>query len=381
MTEIANAAPYPIEEINQAQLLKMLNKAKVNLMMKGSVFLSTILFSLKLQWNESIHTAGVDGINLFINPHFFISLTKDQRVFLMAHEAWHVAFDHITRGKNYKHKKYNYAADFVINLPLKNEGYSVIPGALIDKKYKDMTTEQVYDLLPDPPPDFICDIMPGTGDPKKDKEIKNHIEGVLVRATTQSKLNGDKPGTIPGEIEFYIENLINPVLPWNIILQNYMTEFKKDDYTWTRPNRRYVSQGLYLPIQHSEALQNIAVAVDASYSVSDDDFTMFISEIEDIRVTHQPDKVTIVDFDTRIKNIHELNQDDEIREINFSGRGGTDLYPVFDHFNAEPPSLLIVFSDLQCTPIKDETEYPVIWVCVNSPGGAVNFGHLIHIKT
>ena len=90
--------------------------------------------------------------------------------------------------------------------------------------------------------------------------------------------------------------------------------------------------------------------------------------------------ITVVDFDTRIKNIHIIKPDDDIREINFSGRGGTDLYPVFDHFNENPPSLLIVFSDLQCTAIKEETAYDVIWICINTPNAKVGFGNLIHIN-
>ena len=45
------------------------------------------------------------------------------------------------------------------------------------------------------------------------------------------------------------------------------------------------------------------------------------------------------------------------------------------------PSLLIVFSDLECTPIKNSTEYPVIWICINNPGAKVGFGQIIHVKT
>lgn len=377
-----NTVPYDITApLDNAQLTKDFNRAKLEIMVKGSVFLSTILFSLKFHWvaTKEMPTAATDGVNLYINPYFFRSLSEDERVFLLAHEAWHVAFDHITRGEGYIHKKYNIAADYVINLMLKYESFVVIKDAYIDDKFKDMSTEEVYNLLPDLPEEkgYHCDVIQVSKEEMK--EIKEQIKSTLVRAGTQSKLGGDAPGTIPGEIEFYIEELINPKLPWNIILQNYMSAYAKSDYSWSRPNRRYVTQGMYLPIQHSLALQNIALAVDSSYSVSDTDFTMFISEIEDIRVSHNPEMITIVDFDTKIKRIHSLTADDDIRTVNFSGRGGTDLYPVFDHFNENPPTLLIVFSDLECTPIKIEPDYPVIWICVNNPNGKVDFGSLIHI--
>jgi len=71
------------------------NKTKVGLMTKGSVFITTVLFSLKQTWSTDVPTAGTNGISLVINPDWFKSMTPEQRIGLLAHEAWHVCFFNI----------------------------------------------------------------------------------------------------------------------------------------------------------------------------------------------------------------------------------------------------------------------------------------------
>ena len=78
-------------------LNKIIDKAKIGVMMDGSVFLSTILFSLKQSWDETIPTATTDGLTLLINPTWFTSITEKERVGLLCHEAYHVAFNHMLR--------------------------------------------------------------------------------------------------------------------------------------------------------------------------------------------------------------------------------------------------------------------------------------------
>ena len=81
-------------------VIKAFNKAKVALMSKGgSGFIATILFSQLYKWSTDIPTACTDGLSITTNPDFFMSLTKGERVFLLAHEGWHVAFQHLTRMK------------------------------------------------------------------------------------------------------------------------------------------------------------------------------------------------------------------------------------------------------------------------------------------
>jgi predicted metal-dependent peptidase len=363
---------------------KALNRAKIALMSRpDSVFLSTILFSLDFHWDSVIPTACTDGITLKVNPDWFVSLSENKRVGLLAHEAWHVAFQHMIRGMGLDPVRFNKAADYVINNMLISQGFELPDGGLWDKQYNNMSTEQVYALLPvsDPNDPYDCDVIYGDDGSKSDEEIaaiEEKVTSIILKAATQSKIEKDKAGTIPGEIEELIEALRNPLLPWNIILQNYMSEYAKEDYSYRIPNRKYFPE-FYLPSMYSESITNIAVAVDASGSVRSHEFSAFLSEIEDFRVNLQPKSTTIIGFDTKIVSEVVLTESDSIDQVKFIGRGGTNLSPVFNHFDKNPPTVLIVFSDLDCEKITKAPEYDVIWICVNNPKATVDFGKLIHI--
>lgn len=70
-----------------------------------------------------------------------------------------------------------------------------------------------------------------------------------------------------------------------------------------------------------------AVAVDTSGSVTDDQFTRFITEIHSILRTMNPEKITVVQFDTHIKSVDEVRNVHELSTLKFTGRGGTKDYP------------------------------------------------------
>lgn len=363
----------------QVAIDKAFNKAKIALMsIPDSTFLSTILFSLDFKWDSDIPTAATNGVKLLINPDWFGTLTEKARVGLIAHEAWHVAFNHMLRGSNLDHVRFNKAADYVINNMLLESGYELPPNGLNDPAYEGMSTEQVYAVLPvsDPTDTYDCDIELSDED---DLDTKAKVEDIILKAAQQSKMNGDSAGNIPAEIQALLEERLNPKLPWNILLQNYMSEYAKEDYSYRIPNRKYFPD-LYIPSMYSESIANIAIAVDTSGSVSDADFAAFTSEIEDIRVTLNPKLTTVVGFDTRISSEVLLTESDSIDEVKFTGRGGTNLQPVFEYFKTKPPTVLIVFSDLYCYPEESAPDYDVIWICINNPNASVNFGTLIHLS-
>ena len=52
-----------------------------------------------------------------------------------------------------------------------------------------------------------------------------------------------------------------------------MRSNNKSDFTWLKPNRRFIAQGLYLPSLYNPCLDEIAVVTDSSGSVSDEELT------------------------------------------------------------------------------------------------------------
>ena len=54
-------------------------------------------------------------------------------------------------------------------------------------------------------------------------------------------------GKLPGKLAEVVADIINVKTPWFDILERYMVGLTKQDYTWTRPNRRFIGDGMYLP--------------------------------------------------------------------------------------------------------------------------------------
>ena len=380
------------------ELTKALNKTKIDLMaVKNSTFITSILWSLKQSFSESVPTAGTDGLNLMINPTWFMELTHPQRIGLLAHEAWHVALEHMVRGKGFNHRIYNVAADYVINLMLQDAGYELPPHGYVDEKFRDMTTEQVYNAIYEQetqnPSNYPTDVQfPSGGGSGEDDDnpssgsnpddIQQKIESIIIKAHMQAEMtnNAKEVGSIPADILRRIEELRNPKLPWNVILQNFVNAFAKVDYSYARPKKKFIPD-FYLPSLSGATINHIAIAIDSSGSVTDEEFTSFLREIDNIKDFCQPNKLSIIDFDSSIKAVHSLTPDDDLWRLQFKGYGGTNLKPPFKEAKKLNPDLFIVFSDLECRKIKEEPSFPVIWVVVNNPHASVDFGQRIDMET
>ncbi len=357
-----------------------LSKAKIQLMARpDSAFFTTICFSLKHIWDEHIPTACTNGLEIRFNPKFFMSLTVDEQIFLLLHESMHVAYLHMVRLQTRNQPKFNMAADYVINLQLVERHFKMPKEGLLDHQFTGMSTEQVYELLPDSAcKNFTMDLVPGDGTQAAEEALTNQIQDILVRAKIQSKMSGDKPGTIPGEIELFIDNLLNPKLPWNRILQKYISAMAKDDYSFRRPNRRFFPR-YHLPSLFSERLMDLAVFVDISGSVSDEEFKAQVTEIASIFRMMNPETITVIQFDTELKSVEKVKSIGELMKIKFHGRGGTLIGPTLDWIKTNKPQLSLVLSDGGFNFYDAEgPATPVIWVIYNNPNWTAPFGKVIH---
>lgn len=363
-----------------------LGKAKIGLMMNtGSVFLSTIAFNMIHIFDEKVQVAATDGIHIVYNPKVFITLNPKQRIGLMAHEAWHVALMHMTRGSKKNHEIYNEAGDHVINILLIDAGFELPAGGLCDFRFRGMSTNQVYNILikenPNPKKRPDSDIIYASGNTGKEKEIKkieSNIKEILVKAITQAKMQkSDIAGSIPGEVLRTIDELINPKLSWHEILNRFLTNKAQNDYSWSKLDMRFFPE-FYLPSLHSESLGEITIAIDTSGSISKKDLTKILTEIEYIHTVLKPSKLTIIDCDNKINHIHEITQDIDISSLKFTGGGGSRCHPVIEYCNKHEPAALIYFTDLYLPPYTKAIDYPLLWIVYNNPNAKVQVGEITH---
>lgn len=358
-----------------------INKAKIQLMSrKDTVFFTTVLFSLVHIWDDTIPTACTNGKEIRFNPAFFMSLSPEERLFLLLHETLHVALIHMSRLKERDHRRWNAAADYVINAMLIERGFKMPTDGLYDPQYTGMHTEEVYALLEDKDP-IKLPMMDLSPPPEDCPDIQEAITDILVRASIQSRQQGDTIGTIPGEIQVYINNLLSPKLPWQRIFQKYMSSIARSDYSFRKPNRRYLPKH-YLPSLYNDALMDVAWGIDMSGSVEDHETTVFVSEMSSIFKMLKPEKMTLIQFDTEIKDVKDIKTLQALRNTRFTGRGGTDIKPLMQWAIDHKPQLLVVFTDghFHAAPKHYKPKCPVIWVIHNNKRFTAPFGKVIHYE-
>ena len=89
-------------------------------LMFSEPFYGLFLIGLNKVYRTDIPTAGVSkngiGVQLAVNPEFFMSLNDKHQIGLLKHELIHIAFGHLTMRDRFENKKiFNVAADIEIN--------------------------------------------------------------------------------------------------------------------------------------------------------------------------------------------------------------------------------------------------------------------------
>jgi predicted metal-dependent peptidase len=347
--------------------LKQINKAKMALFnQRNTTFFSSLLAKLKLEFTDQIPTAATNGISLLINPKFIENMPIDELIGLLLHEVMHCVYDHMDRAKMHKLDPtvWNIAADYLINGELDILGYKLPKTDLLDHKWDGMGTQEIYDQLiqqTNQPTLPMADLMCNAPEGMSESEHRETILTNVVQAVTQARMDND-PGSIPGHVARRVEEIVNPKLPWNAILQNYLSVYAKEEYTWTRPNKRYWPD-IYLPSMRSESLDQITVGVDVSGSITQQDLDIFIAEIRYIWDFLKPKALRIIAFDTHIRFDETYSEGDSIDNIHIPGGGGTLIGPILDSIRDDTPELAIIFSDMEFSmPYLDDISSDLIWI-------------------
>ncbi len=365
-----------------------LTKARTNLVL-DSPFFANIALRLKLIEDKNIPTAGTDGTVLIYNPKFIDSLNMEEIKGVFYHEVMHIVLMHHLRAGNRKHEKWNEACDYAINPILENVDIKLPKDVLLDSKYKNMMAEEIYSKLPDEKEGG----KQGCGwgevmqqkNPDGSKMTKTQIKKAEndMKVTLQQSVNLDKnAGKLGGDFKRLINEIIEPQISWREILRDFLTKTIKNDYSWKRPNKRYIGSGFYLPSIDGQTVGNIIIAVDTSGSISEKDLAKFSGEINSILESFQGVELDVIYCDTQVNKVEHFESRDLPVELNFYGGGGTKFKPVFDWIEQkeEMPDALLYFTDLDCWDTLNFTpDFPVLWITDNE-SKKMPFGSKVILK-
>lgn len=368
----------------ELELNKMLDLVKTNVFLgSNAAFLGSILCSVEFKWDlEKPDIVWTDGINMGWGPKDFLRCSPKERTSTLLHELWHVALMHGIRQGNRDPKVWNIACDYRINNNLRADKYEVPNNWVVDPKLDRngiLSEEEIYDLLMQNAIPMPVQAMPDLK-PQENPD-PNAILSTVVRAAQAAKLAG-QAGTLPGSIQELLTKFLEPVIPWRNVLAKWMTELMDtDEYTWRRRNRRY--EHIYMPgtDQEEGKLQHLVYFLDVSGSITEEDCIRFNSEVKFVQETINPEKLTLVQFDTRITHTQVFTSDEPFEDIQIVGGGGTSLVPVRNWIEEKMPTAAIIFSDLECPPMSPLTKnIPIIWAVIRNKNVKVPFGTLIHIE-
>jgi len=366
----------PTDPMVDAEVREILVGARIGMLLRHSFF-GNLATRLKLiNADEWCPTAATDGRNFYYNTRFIKMLKPREVEFLFGHEVLHVVYDHFGRRGDRDPQLFNIANDYCVNADLKKHNvgeFITTVDCLYDPKYIGWTSEAVYDdlyenaekidmdQLLDKVLDEHLDEMSnqhgqGSGSDASNKpgpaqlseeerqQIKDEIKEAMISAAQTAKA-----GDIPGNVQRLIENLTEPKMNWRELLQQQLQSTIKDDYTFAKVSRRSWHMDAILPGMDTTDAIDIAIAIDMSGSISEEQGRDFLSEVKGIMDTFTNYKIHLFTFDTEVYNPQEFTSEnlEDIAEYKCEGWGGTSYECVFNYLKEAEvePKKLVVFTD------------------------------------
>ena len=364
------------------KLQTKLAKAKTALVLEHP-FIGTIALNMPFEFDENIPTASTNGKRIKFNPEFVNDLTDEEVKFLVAHECLHPMLEHNYRRGERQPKRWNMAADYVINKLLVDDNIGRMPKVgLHDPNIYQAgggTSEGIYNILPEQNEDGDMDGMldnceDGDGSPAEQAQQQAEWKVKVAQAAQAAKMMGQ----MSGNMQRLVDDVLTPKVDWRDVLQRFLVKARTDQRSFARFNRRFLSQGLYLPSVSGETMGEIVFAVDCSGSIDQHTVNQFAAEIGKVKDDLMPTCIHVLYFDSSVSHVESYEQHDEL-DIKPHGGGGTNFAPVFESIieHGFNPVAIVFLTDLCCNSFGDQPDAPVLWV-TTYPGTAP-FGEVVEM--
>ena len=387
-------------------------------------FFSKILRTVTKVKTDNIPTAGVlakDGdIKMWWNPKFLAGLTSLQVKGLLKHECFHLIFEHTTTRKHDPHIVWNYATDLAINSMIPEDELpegGLIPG----KAFKELTEEDkakmgeervkqfeaLSNLIASFPKNESSEwyfarlmededakdaltnpagggeggegpMIPGTmddhggWDEMSDEErelVKGKVKQALENAVKECDQSGQW-GSVGAEHRATLREMISKEIDWKAVLKQFCGMSRRADRTSNirRLNRKYA--GIH-PGAYRSYTSSIAVYVDQSGSVGDEDLALLFGEL---RTLAKHTEFTLYNFDTEVDESSErVWRGNKAPGMQRTRCGGTDFEAPTRHANANKSKFdgYLILTDGECSEPKTPNRLKRGWVI--TPGRQLYF--------
>jgi len=392
-------------------IIDKLTTARVGLLLKAPFFGNMATRMQLIDASEWCPTAATNGRNFYYNKKFIEKLSVKKLEFLFGHEICHCVFDHFGRVGSRDRQLSNIAQDFAVNQILVDEriGDKITEVKICyDPKYRGLAWEEIYDILYEkaekiPMEDLLKQLgelldehinedgsgpgkegdgdKQGKGMPGMSKEEAQKIRDEIKEAMVQSAAAAGA-GKVPAGIQRLIKDMTEPKISWRDLVRQEIQSIIRNDYSFTRPNRKSMHSGAILPGMKEATTIDIGISIDMSGSIGQEDATVFLSEVKGIVDQYEDFKINLWCFDTAIYNHKEFSQDnsEELFEYEPEGGGGTDFEVnwTFMQENGIQPKKFIMFTDgYPCGSWGDEDYCDTIFIVKGNETAEAPFGQTV----
>jgi predicted metal-dependent peptidase len=391
-------------------IVEKLITARVGLLLKAPFFGNMATRMRLIDASDWCPTAATNGRDFMYNKDFINKLSVKKLEFLFAHEICHCVFDHFGRVGSRDRQLSNIAQDYAVNQILVDEriGDKITEVKICyDPKYRGMAWEEIYDELYDKAekitmPELLKQLgdlldehikeQEGAGSPgdkTKDgkdkpsltKEEAQAIKDEIKQAMIQSAAAAGA-GKTPAGIMRMIKDMTEPKMDWRQLVRQEIQSIVRNDYAFTRPNRKSMHSGAILPGLKEATTIDVAIAIDMSGSIGEEDATVFLSEIKGIMDQYEDFKINLWCFDTEIYNHQEITHDNsfDLEEYVPEGGGGTDFDVNFTFMeeNGIQPKKFIMFTDgYPCGSWGPEDYCDTIFIVKGNTSAEAPFGQTV----
>jgi len=356
-------------------IIDKLTTARVGLLLKAPFFGNMATRMQLIDASDWCPTAATNGRNFYYNKKFIEKLSVKKLEFLFGHEILHCVFDHFGRVGSRDPQLANIAQDFAVNQILVDEriGDKITEVKIcLDNKYRGLAWEEIYDLLYEQAEKIPMDQLlkqlgdlldehikegdgqggegdkEGKGKPGMSKADAQAIRDEIKQAMIQSAAAAGA-GKTPAGVMRLIKNMTEPKISWRELVRQEIQSIVRNDYSFTRPNRKSMHSGAILPGMKEATTIDIACSIDMSGSIGEADATVFLSEVKGVLDQFEDFKVNLWCFDTEIYNHKEITHDnaDDLIDYEPQGGGGTMFEANWEFMKEQgiQPKKFIMFTD------------------------------------
>lgn len=406
------------------KIAKALEALVIDQRFYGTLIYATKIVETDEVSGHAIDTMATDGKRIYYNPRFVDTLTLGEVKGVLCHEVMHIANGHNYRRGDRDHELWNVACDYAIN-PLILASKMMLPqDKLLNPAYAGMSAEEIYaremkkqeeqqaqaqadtkpaevpqeggqgdDTQDQPKPASgagsapqpqqssgattnpsggtkakaktgkVLDATDDQGNTMSEADKQEALKDIQVRIIQAAQIAASA-GQDSGGFDRLVEEAKNPRDDWKEVLRRFIQQSVNtpSDVTWSRPNRRHLSNGDYMPGRKKEDPGAILIAIDTSGSVDDIMLGRFVAEMKTILEDTEYDSVTVMACDTKV-NWHGTFSKGEDVQYHLRGGGGTKFSPIWAKAEelSLTPKACVYFTDLVCHDFGEEPHYPVLW--------------------